>query len=218
MELGLRVRAAGLLALGLLIAGCAGPAPSGSGGSTHSAIGTLTRATFPACAQEGFQVATYLLEGRPETLDPLYASLRAQILQEPKAARGGLIRAEADKIIEICDSQEQAQVEAQASASASAAASATQANQFQAGCSAVGGTVVGSVYGPVCTVSYPGYPNQQVPLNSNGSMDQGDYAANEADCAADLQSEQIDARDGFPWASLPIFHSKTGVCTPGSGG
>lgn len=206
-----------LLLTGLVFVGC-GLATSTSGNS-QPAVGKLAPAEFPACAQQGLQVARYLLTGRPELLDPNYASVRAQILQAPKAAQGGLIRAEADHIIAICDSQEQAQMQAQASASASAQASASAASlevQFANSCVALGGSVHSTPYGPSCDVNYPDFPDQQVPLNPNGTLNQGDAQAAKAQCATDLESERLDAQDGVPWAVLPQFHPNTGICTPGS--
>jgi hypothetical protein len=191
-----------------------------SGGSGAN-IGTLDPAQFPVCAREGHEVAEYLLSGRPESLDPDFASDRAQILREPQASRGGLIRADADQVIGNCDSSKEAAVQAQASASAAAAASASAsasavslAAQFAAACTALGGTVTPVGDSPECDVSYPGYPDNLVPLNANGTMNQGNYDANKAGCAQGIQNAASSAQNGNPWSVLPVFHLDTGICIP----
>jgi hypothetical protein len=85
---GLSLLALAALAL-LAIAACSGSRAT-SGGSGAS-IGTLDPAQFPACASQGREDARSLLKGLPESLDPNFASIRAQILQQPQASRDGLI-------------------------------------------------------------------------------------------------------------------------------
>jgi hypothetical protein len=117
-----------------------------------------------------------------------------------------------------CDSQQGSAVQAQASASASAvawvsasASAGSVAAQFAAGCAVVGGPVNSGN----CNVSYPGFPDQQVPLDAIGTMNQGNYDANKAGCAQGIQNAASSAPDGSPWSVLPVFHSDTGICIPG---
>jgi len=181
-------------------------------GESGGSVGTLAPAQFRGCAREGREVAQYLLTGRPESLDSDLASTRAQILQEPKASRDGLIRADADQVISSCDAGAD---KARAIASASASA-ARLAAEFAAACTADGGTVRSTLAAGVgCYVSFPGHPNGEVPLNPNGTRNQGEYSANQAACASDSQEAQQDGQAGNPWLDLPAFDSETGVCNAG---
>jgi hypothetical protein len=113
-------------------------------------------------------------------------------------------------VIANCDASAEAAVHAEASAASLAA-------KFAAGCAAVGGTLgLNALFGPQCDVSYPGYPDHQVPLNANGTLDQEQASINQQNCATDLQDAELDAQEGSRWSVLPVYYPKTGVCTTGS--
>lgn len=86
-----------------------------------------------------------------------------------------------------------------------------QRQQFSAGCQKLGGQV--SAPDSFCTVDYPGWPAQVIPLDSDGTLNQGDAEAAKAQCAdAKAGAEQ----DGATWADPPTYHPETGVCTAGT--
>jgi hypothetical protein len=174
--------------------------------------------------------------GEPE-LERAYADTRAAILAQPEEGREGVARARASDAVDACDTRlgEQAAAEAEAQAqaeaqeqtdrdaaererqrqeeaAAEAEAERAQLEKFSQACAAVGGEADGLS----CTVDYPGWPDQYVPMDDSGNLIPGDVEANRQDCEIGLEDAQISADEGLPWSELPQFHEDSGVCTYGT--
>ncbi|MCU1499718.1 MAG: hypothetical protein JWM47_3671 [Acidimicrobiales bacterium] len=200
----------------------------------------LIAAVHPECQQLGEAVLKYLATGDTSNepkIEQVYADARATILAQPLSSQAGLARARASDVIDACDlrvdeqAAAQADAEAQAEAQAAAeqraaeaerqrqetaaaeeAAEQARADKFASACTAVGGQA--DAYW--CTVDYPGWQDQYVPMAEDGTLIADDVASNRDDCATGLEDAQTSAAEGFPWTELPKFHEDTGVCTYGS--
>ncbi len=198
--------------------------------NTPSGVGDLIAATHPECASEGQVIARYLSTGDtsddPE-VDQAYAERRAEILQQPKDARAGLIRATADDYISQCDQQKtqaeqraaaeaQRQAQEQAQQQAQQQQAAQQRATFAATCQQHHGNVSGD--GTQCTVSYPNGPYESLPINSDGTWDQAQADSNRQFCQGMATSAADQARAGYPWKRPPQYHADTGICDTGASG
>lgn len=211
----------------------------GACGSNSDASPKLITTDNPSCAAEGRTLAEYLISGHGSpTLEQSYASKRSEILRAPNEARAGLARATADDYITECDAQiargqeyaakvrQEERDGRQAKADAAVAQRAEDARSAEAKrvegervaayastCAAHAGTVNGA---SDCVVSYPGWNDQRVPMNRDGTFDTANANVNRQNCETDTADAASGAVDGHPWSRQPVYHEDTGVCVPGA--
>ena len=193
----------------------------------------LLPAQHADCAAVGDAVLRYLLTGDDSGHPQLDAKLgqdRADLVSRPQDAREPLARQVADLNITSCEqghaSQDAADASSAAAASSSSVEAARQASQsaaqdrqraaFGAACQRLGGTThTGGWAGPYCTRRY-GDGDDTLPLQQDGTLDQGQAGDNRDTCAGLAQTARDNASVGAPWHVLPTFHANTGVCDTGS--
>ena len=163
-----------------------------------TANGSMLELNFPL--QSGQLTQTSFVRASVADYNAKVASLDSEASQVAQATAAASASASAA-----------AQAAEQASAAASASAANALTNEFEASCAARGGTYDGEN----CLISYPGFSNQEMPLNPDGSMNQAQYQSNEQDCQIDSQDANMGSQEGFPWKIAPAFHQNTGICTPG---
>lgn len=181
----------------------------------------LKSAEYPECGQLGEQVQRYLETGEPTEFDQQLAETRAQILERPEDARPGLIRANANEVIGNCDerlSAEAATEEARAAAEKAALAETEEQSrresQFQEACRQRGGRAeIGSFF--TCWIDYPGWPDERVALNDDGSFDEEEAELERENCEIRKQDADAAREEGRPWSEEPRYYPETGICTPG---
>ena len=222
------------------VEGSSSDSSASTGTSPPSGDAGVIGADHPQCQALGEAVLEYLTTGdtggEPE-MERAYADTRASILTQPEEAREGVARARASDAVDACDTRlaEQAAAEAedwaqaeaqeqadreveerqrqrQEDADAAAEEERIQLETFRHACAAVGGEADGLS----CTVDYPGWPDQYVPMDDSGNLIPEDVEVNRQDCEIGLEDAQISADEGYPWSELPQFHEDSGVCTYGT--
>ncbi len=208
--------------------------PASAKKSTPTDVGALIAAQHPGCGRAGGFIARYLITGDTRgypQIEQKFATTRSELLTRPKEARAGLARSQADDYITACDGveakkeadaqtarDEATQAAAAAQARAVDDAAATKAENarvalYASTCSAHAGHLLTS---DNCLVSYPGWADQIVPMNKNGTFDQSSADLNQQSCGVDTSDAQIDAQDGHPWSNPPHYYPDSGVCVPGN--
>jgi hypothetical protein len=184
--------------------------------------------------------ATADFSGKQTNFDTDFSANRAQILAAPEVAQVSLLNAFVNKQIADCNQYEDKQAADQAAAeqqreqqAAADAAEQARVQRYNAACSQHDGSIGyvgplsdddgfngGSSDGTTCVVNYDGkWYSVTIDRDGQWTGDNLNYLnqTNQATCD-DFYSKQAayDASQGYPWVTLPQYHSDTGVCVPGT--